>query len=121
MTVEQVLKTQREVFYRSLLEKDWDVLADLYAEDYTLIRSDGSLLTKDEVLRDLQAVKLVFESIELSDEKVRIVGSVAILTGVSRTTAKRAGTTLESRFRLVAVYMEDGDALRLLHFQSTNL
>jgi ketosteroid isomerase-like protein len=120
MTTEQVLKTQREVFYRALLEQDWDVLADLYAEDYMLVRSDGSLLTKKEVLRDLQTGKLVFESIDLTDEKVRIVGSVAILTGLSRTTAERAGATLEFRFRLVAVYVEDGGALRLLHFQSTN-
>ena len=40
-----------------------------------LVRSDGSVLTKDEVLADLRAQNLNFESIELIDEKLRIIDS----------------------------------------------
>ena len=121
MTPEQVLRTHREVFYRALLERDWDRLANLYANDYTLVRSDGSVLTKSEVLDDLRTQNLVFESIELTDEKVRIIDSVAILTGQSRTRSRQAGTLMESWFRLVAVYAEVPIGLELLHFQSTAL
>ena len=49
-----------------------------------LVRSDGSVLTKDEVLADLRTRKLPFERIEVSDEEVRIIDSVAVLTGQSR-------------------------------------
>ena len=121
MTPELILSTHRGVFYRALLEQDWDGLAHLYGNEYMLVRSDGSVLTKDEVLDDLRAQNLLFESIELTDEKVRIIDSVAILTGQSRTRLQHAGTLIESWFRLVAVYAEAPGGLELLHFQSTAL
>ena len=93
----------------------------MYADDYALVRSDGTALTKEEVLIDLRTGGLVFKSIELTNERVRLVGSVAILTGDSRTIAEREGVAFESRFRLVAVYVETEGGLRLLHFQSTDL
>jgi ketosteroid isomerase-like protein len=119
MTHESVLDIHRGIFYRALLERDWDSLARLYANDYILVRSDGSVLTKGQVLDDLRAQNLIFESIELTDEEVRIFGSVAILTGQSRTRSHQSGTLQETWFRLVAVYGEMPDGLNLLHFQST--
>jgi hypothetical protein len=38
MTSELVLQTHRDVFYRALLERDWEALSDLYAGDYMLVR-----------------------------------------------------------------------------------
>ena len=93
----------------------------MYADDYTLVRSNGAALTKEEVLTDLRKGDLVFKSIELMNERVRLVGPVAILTGDSWTIAEREGIASESRFRLVAVYVETEGSLRLLHFQSTDI
>ena len=121
MTPELVLMTHRDVFYRAIMEQDWDALAHLYADDYMLVQSDGSVLTKGEVLEDLRAQNLVFESIEIMDEKVRIIDPVALLTGKSRTVSLHAGVLMTSWFRLVAVYMETANGLKLLHFQSTPL
>jgi hypothetical protein len=121
MTCELVLRTHRDVFYRALLDRDWDALAILYADEYMLVRSDGSVLTKDEVLADLRAQNLSFESIENSDEKLRIIDSVAVLTGQSRTRSRHAGTLVESCFRFIALYEEAPGGLELLHFQSTPL
>jgi hypothetical protein len=116
-----VLKTHRGIFYKALVNQDWGSLAELYADDYTLVRSNGTALTKEEVLTDLKTGDLVFKSIELMNERVRVVGPVAILTGDSRTIAEREGIAFESRFRLVAVYVETRGSLRLLHFQSTDI
>jgi hypothetical protein len=116
-----VLKTHRDIFYRALLHQDWGSLAELYADDYTLVRSNGIALTKEEVLTDLRTGNLVFNSIELMEEHVRLVGSVAILTGESRTIAERDGVASESHLRLVAVYVETEGNLRLLYFQSTDI
>jgi ketosteroid isomerase-like protein len=121
MTAELVLQTHRSVFYRALLERDWEALADLYADDYMLVRSDGTLLNKHEVLNDLRGGNLTFESIELSNEALRIVGPVAILTGQSLSKSRKGDVLTESRFRMVALYVESPGGLRLLHFQSTQL
>jgi hypothetical protein len=116
-----VLKTHRDSFYKALLYQDWGSLAELYADDYALVRSNGTALTKEEVLTDLSSGDLVFRSIELMNEYVRLVGSVAILTGESRTITERNGVASESHFRLVAVYVETDGNLHLLYFQSTDI
>ena len=121
MNQDTVLKTHRDIFYRALLHQDWGSLAELYADDYTLVRSNGIALTKEEVLTDLRTGNLVFKSIELMNEHVRLVGSGAILTGESRTIAERDGVASESHLRLVAVYVETEGNLRLLYFQSTDI
>ena len=121
MNQDTVLKTHRGIFYKALVNQDWGSLAELYADDYTLVRSNGTALTKEEVLTDLKTGDLVFKSIELMNERVRVAGPVAILTGDSRTIAEREGIAFESRFRFVAVYVETRGSLRLLHFQSTDI
>ena len=119
MTEELVMSTHREVFYKALLDQDWPTLANLYADDYTLIRSDGSMLGKDAVLSDLATGGLVFRSIELTNARVRLAGEAAVLTGDSHTTAERRGSKAEAFFRLTAVYVERNSCIHLLHFQST--
>ena len=121
MTAEEVLRVHRDIFYRSLIDRDFDALAVLYANDYMLVRSDGSVLNKESVLRDLMGQGLTFTSIELVGEEVRIYGETAIVTGESRTLARRDSEQLASRFRLVAVYTSQAEMVRLVHFQSTEL
>ena len=74
MTPQTVMQTHRKVFLRSLLEQDWESLAQLYADDYILIRSDSSVLTKGEVLADLRAQNLVFKTINLTEKKCASLG-----------------------------------------------
>ena len=47
MTAEEVLRVHRNIFYRSLINQDYDALADLYANEYVLVRTDGSVLNKE--------------------------------------------------------------------------
>jgi hypothetical protein len=68
-----------------------------------LVRPDGSILNKQQVLNDLREQGLVFQSINLEREQIRLLGSVAILTGESRTVSARGGITTRAHFRLVAV------------------
>ena len=61
--------------------RDFDALSKLYADEYVLVRPDGSVLSKKEVLRDLQEGGLKFTSIEIANVNVRIYGQTALLTG----------------------------------------
>lgn len=121
MTAEEVLRVHRNISYRSLINQDFEALADLYANEYMLVRPDGSVLNKEAVLHDLTLGGLTFKSIDLVGEDVRMYGETAILTGESRTLACRNGEELSSRFRLVAVYTRDAEEFKLIHFQSTPL
>jgi ketosteroid isomerase-like protein len=121
MTVEDVIRTHTEGFNRALMAGDLDTLSTIYADDYMLVRPDGSVLGKEDVLRDLGPGGLRFTSIELANVSVRIYGQTALLTGDSRTVASRNGAEVSARIRLLAVYVDDHSRLRLAHFQSASL
>jgi ketosteroid isomerase-like protein len=121
MTPEEVSRVHREDFYGALRKGDLEKLSQIYSDDYMLVRSDGSAFTKAQILDDLRAHAMKFNSIELTNEKIRIYGPVGVLTGNSTITAVRDGKESSSAFRLVAVYHERGDRIELVHFQSSPL
>ncbi len=121
MTEKDVLKLHSEIFYGALLNQDFDALEKLYCGDYMLVRPDGSVWDKQNVLKDLREQGLTFQSINLIDVRVRLFASTAILTGESRTSSSRNGRETRAHFRLVAVYVESDGEVKLAHFQSTSL
>src|SRR6267154_3773550 len=113
MTAEQVLQLDSEGFNRALTQRDYDALEGIYSEMYTLVQLDGSVLNKQQILKELREQVLRIHSIELKDAVVRVVGSAAILTASTKTTTSRNGKKSQAHFRLVAVYVQEGDAIRL--------
>jgi ketosteroid isomerase-like protein len=121
MTEAEVLRIHTDSFYGALKSQDFVTLEKFYCDRYMLVRPDGSVLNKQQVLADLREHGLTFQAIDLQRQQVRVFGSVAILTGESRTVSSRNGNETRAHFRLVAVYAQEGTAIRLVHFQSTNL
>src|SRR5277367_139120 len=119
MTTEEVSRAHREDFYGALRKNDLEKLSRIYSDDYMLVRPDGSAFSKTQILDDLKAHAMGFESIELTNEKIRIFGSVGILTGDSIITTVRDGASGRSAFRLVAVYSKQNGRIELVHFQSS--
>ena len=113
------LQLHSKGFNRALTQQNYDALEGIYSEMYMLVRPDGSVLNKQQVLKDLREQGLRIHSIELEDAVVRVVGSAAILTATSKTVSSRNGNESQAHVRLVAVYGQEGGAIRLVHFQST--
>jgi ketosteroid isomerase-like protein len=121
ITTEDVRRTHREDFYGALRNNDWEKLSQVYSDDYILMRSDGTAFSKAQILDDLISHSMSFNSIELTNETIRLYGSVGILTGDSKITAVRDGKESKTAFRLVAVYRKKGERTELVHFQSSPL
>jgi hypothetical protein len=121
MTSEEILSIHTDIFNRALMEQDYAALEGLYAGDYVLVRPDGSVLNKQEVMQDLRCGGLRFHSIELGQTEVRMYGSTAVLTAESQALSSRQGTESRSHFRLIAVYVQQEQSIKLVHFQSTFL
>ena len=121
MTVAEILSIHTDIFNRALKEQDYATLEGLYAGDYMLVRPDGSVLNKQEVLQDLRSGGLRFHSIELSQTEVRMYGSTAVLTAESQAVSSRNGIESRFHFRLIGVYVQQGQSIKLVHFQSTFL
>lgn len=120
MTEEQLLRRHSE-FNQALLHQDYEGLQRIYSDAYVLVRPDGSVLNKQQVLKDLREKGLKFHSIELKDPVARIFDSVGILTAESKSISSRNGKEAQTYLRFIAVYAEEGEAIRLVHFQSTTL
>ena len=121
MTKEDVLTAHRNVFLAALLNRDFEALSMLYSSDYMLVRPDGTVFNRDEILRDLRENDLIFKSIEISGEEARVYGNIGILTGKSHTVAERFGISSSAVFQFVAMYARISESLSLIHFQSTSL
>ena len=78
MTAEEVIRLHIG-FNRALERQDYQSLEAIYSDRYILIRPDGSILNKEQVLKDLREGGLSFQEIELKSPIVRVFGSAAIL------------------------------------------
>jgi ketosteroid isomerase-like protein len=121
ITTQEVSSSHRDDFYGALRNNDLEKLSQIYSADYMLVRPDGSAFSKTQILDDLKTHAMSFTAIELTNEKIRIYGSVGILTGDSRITTVRDGKESNTGFRLVAVYCKQNNRIELVHFQSTPL
>ena len=97
MTAEQVLHLHSEDFNRALTQQDYHALERIYSERYMLVRPDGFVLNKQQVLKDLRE-QLRIHTIELEGAAVRVVGPVAILTAASTTVSSRTERNLTRIF-----------------------
>jgi ketosteroid isomerase-like protein len=121
ITTEEVSRTHHESFYGALRRNDLEQLSEIYSADYMLVRPDGSVFSKVQILDDLKTHAMSFQSIELTNERIRIRGSVGILTGDSKITTVRDEKESTTEFRLVAVYSKQSGRIELVHFQSSPL
>ena len=119
MTAEEVDRLHTDGFNRALQEHDYPALEAIYSDRYMLVRPDGSVLNKQQVLEDLREHRVTFHPIELKNVAVRVLGSAAILTAETTTLSSRDGIHIHTHFRLVAVYAQEAGTIRLVHFQGT--
>jgi len=121
MTEEQVRRVHHNDFYGALEKKDLAKLSQIYADDYVLVRPDGSMLSKAEILDDLKSHAMTIKVIELANERIRIYGPVGVVTADSEMLTTRDGKDTRTRVRFVAIYVERNDKTELTHFQSNLL
>lgn len=120
MTADELVRTHQG-FNGAVVRNDLAKLSNFYADDYMLVRPDGSMFSKDQILAELKVHPMKLRSIELANENIRIYGEVGILTGDNNAVTLRDGKESKSRSRFVAIYAKRNDRIELVHFQSNNL
>ena len=121
ITQEDVLRFHHEEFHRALRNGDLAALSDIYADEYMLVRPDGTAFSKQQILDDLKTHAMTVTSMSSTNERVRVYGSVGILTGDQEAVTRRDGKETTATVRFVAVYVEKNGELALAHFQSSPL
>lgn len=89
----QLKKLERE-WFDAIVKNDDVALNRIFADDFMATNSDGSIVTKAEMIEMLTTGKINLDEIKSEEFKLRLYGATAIVTG--RSTYIRGGKTLGS-------------------------
>jgi len=90
-----------------MLKSNSTALEPLLADDYTGITAQGAIQTKEQALASVRSNALQLTSLSISDRKVRIYGSTAVVTSVAELTGNRKNQDLAGRYRYTRVYVRN--------------
>ena len=97
------------------------VLEKIYAEDYLLVRPNGDIHSKREILADLKAHHMLFTKYATMHLAIKVHVMVGILTAEIISTALRDGKEGTAHVRQIAIFIKKGKVITLTYFQSTNI
>jgi uncharacterized protein (TIGR02246 family) len=118
---EQQVKQVFDQLQVAELKGDSNALEKLYADDYTAIRGDGSLITKAQEIEKMKSGNLKWETNEIKDLKVRVYGNTAITTDLSFVKNVRDGKPRVGTNRTTRVWVKQNGNWKCVVYQSTRV
>jgi ketosteroid isomerase-like protein len=113
---ESTLRSIEQQRQAAIRDQDFGTLSKIYAEDFTGIPGNGSVITRTQLFDTFKKndARVVFTS---DDVRVRIIGSTALFTG--RLTGRTASGSTVSAGRFTHVFEKRDGAWVCVHGQST--
>jgi ketosteroid isomerase-like protein len=97
---------QKEEAWRSaMLQRNSIALEALLADDYTAITATGAIQTKEQALASLRSGAYQLSALTISDRKVRVYGSTAVVTSMAELSGTRDHQDMTGRYRYTRVYV----------------
>ena len=104
------------------LKGDTAFLESAIADEATIINSDGTVSSKRRDLSELAKKNTLFDSLEMTEIKVRMLGeNHALVTGVSKGAGTYMGEKFDVRTRDVICYEKQGGKWRCIFWQGTEI
>src|SRR5262245_35001818 len=107
--------------FEAMRRGDWAGLDAALADDLTYVHSTARLESKAEHVENLKAGKPHYRGIAPRERRVRLSGGTGIVTGVSEMHVERDGKEQRFTVRYLAVYAREGEAWRMIAWQSTRV
>jgi ketosteroid isomerase-like protein len=96
-----------EAWRTAILKGNSAGLAALLADDYTGITAKGAIQTKDQAVANLKTGTFQLANLSISDRKVRVYGSTAVVTSVAELTGGKNDKEVTGRYRYTRVYVRN--------------
>ena len=106
-------------FFSALEAGDTGALERLLADDFTLIATNGMVISKTGLMGAIAGGILVFERIEPVTTTVRSYNGTAVVTGQTRMRGRFGGVSSEMDSRYTHVYVELEGRLQFVSAQGT--
>jgi ketosteroid isomerase-like protein len=116
--IEQLEDTWRS----AILHGNTVAMDSLLAEDYMAITPTGILQSKEQSLANLRAGAVHFKSLELSDRKIRLYGTTALVTSRAEVTGSGPDGDFSGSYRYTRVYVKDArGAWHIVSFEASKI
>ena len=120
MTIEEVLAAE-DARCAATIARDLPALGRLLGDDLVWVHSSALVEDKAAFIARIAAASDRYLAIRRSDERVRLYGPTAIVTGVSDMDAEVAGAPKTVRNRFTNVWASGPAGLQLVSCQSTKV
>jgi ketosteroid isomerase-like protein len=106
---------------RAIVSGDWATLERLYADDFAFVAPDGRFVARAERLESFRSGRLRYLETSHADLEVHRDGSLAVVTGRSRTRYVASGVEDEGTYRYTSLWRREGETWRLVSTQATKV
>ena len=118
--IQAVIATERR-WVEAHRQLDLDTLAEIMADDYTQIRSDGSVINKAQALASYASSNRYWDFAVSDQYQVKIYGNTAILVGRWIGRGQNADEAFDYAARFLAIYVKTPSGWKLTADQSTSI
>lgn len=101
------IEQAEEKWRTAMMQRNAAAMESLLADDYTAITPSGAIQTREQAISNLRSGALDVTAIFLSDRKIRIYGSTAVVTSRADITASKDDRELSGRYRYTRVYVRN--------------
>ena len=106
---------------QALMHADTLALARMIADEFVEISRFGGLRTKADNMRDISSGDLKLATVKYDDQKVRLYGDVAVLTGIADNTGTFHGFAFGGKIRYMRVFVRRDGRWQAVAMQQTPL
>jgi ketosteroid isomerase-like protein len=111
-----------EVWRAAQINGDVDAMDKLLSDDYVGITMTGQVVTKMQQLDRMRNRSLVLSKIELTDVKVKMIGTTAIVTSLADVDGINDGEPMHGTFRSTRVYSRQPSGVwQITNFEATRV
>jgi ketosteroid isomerase-like protein len=120
--VKKAVEALEEQWRKAQLAGDVATMDRMLSDDFIGISMSGQVNTKAQQLERIRSRKLVVTKIELSDMKVKLVDSVAIVTSQADVEGTSEGASVKGKYRYTRIYQRlPSGEWKITSFEATRI
>jgi len=119
--VEQQISALSDQLIQAQLKGDTSFFEKYYADDATIVHSDGKLSTKAEEIANLKSGSLKYESIETRERKIHVYGDTAVVNFLNSFKATVGGKPSSGDVRRTQVWVKQKGNWKSVAYQVTRV
>lgn len=119
--VEQQIAALSDQVIQAYLKGDTSFFEEYYADDATIIHSDGKVSTKTQEIEDFKSGTLKYEAIDVHEKKIHAYGDTAVVITLSSAKGTLSGRPFGGDYRTTRVWVKQKGIWKEVAFQSTRV